>query len=57
MWANYVLYFGLFMLSICFILFIVVTAIELRETNGHNPVPDYDFDINEHQNYWEADSR
>lgn len=57
MLANYVLYSGLVLLGICFVLFIIVSVIELNQPDTHSAVPDYKFDINEHQNYWEAENR
>lgn len=57
MLAEVVLLFGLVLLGLTVLGLIIMLFAESNQDAKHNPVPDYNYDINEHQNYWEADSR
>jgi hypothetical protein len=54
--ADVILFGGLAIIAVCSVAYAVIAYLD-RSTVGYGPVPDYNFDINEHQNYWEADSR
>lgn len=56
MLSSIILYGGLAILAILCLIYLVVAYID-RVPTKHNQVPHYSYDINEHQNYWEADSR
>lgn len=56
MLSSFILVVGFFIIGICAIVYSFLRQPD-TPTRSEGKVAKYDFDINEHQNYWEADGR